>query len=362
MAQLVTGSLFAENFWTAMLLGSAMAVWKYKETGQGAYLVLAAHHRRNGDGLEVRGGGLCRGAGLFRRGSGPAPAARQRSSGLALACMLVFAAPPYVTAFVKTGNPVYPFANALFRSPFYDTSVSLSDARFRAAPGWATLYDATFHSSRYLEGQNGALGFHYLLLLPLGVLLVGRRWPYAGWVAGATAAVGLAATSAHQANLRYAYAAFPLLMVFAAAALSRLRALDLALYRAVLCASLAALGLNLYFLPSSGWWHKGFRLGRMEGARRGGAVPDGLRARAEDSSSISTGSTRVRPWLSSRAARSQNCAASPTPTTGTSDSFVRRLRAAGSAEDCRNLMQELGIRYFVAPSPGSGLTVSESAG
>ena len=43
-----------------------------------------------------------------------------------------------------------------------------------------------------------------------------------------------------------------------------------------------------------------------------------------------------------------------------SDTFVRRLRAAGSAEDCRNLMQELGIRYFVAPSPGSGLTVTEA--
>ena len=43
------------------------------------------------------------------------------------------------------------------------------------------------------------------------------------------------------------------------------------------------------------------------------------------------------------------------------DSFVRRLRAAGSAEDCRDLMQEFGIRYFVAPSPNSGLTVTESS-
>ncbi len=359
VAQLVTGSLFAENFWAAMLFGSALAVWKYKETGTGAYLVLAA--MTGGTAVASKYAAMTYVVALACFG---AAAARRRRHArivwLALACLLLFAAPPYITAFVKTGNPVYPFANALFRSPFYDTSVSLSDARFRATPGWTTLYDATFYSSRYLEGQNGALGFHYLLLLPLSVLLVGRRWPYAGWVAGATAAVGLAATFTYQANLRYAYAAFPLLMVFAAAALSRLRTLDLALYRAVLCASLAALGLNLYFLPTSGWWQKDFAWGAWKGraeAERYLTASAPVRKLVEYLNREHPGQA-VAFFESGQVAGLRGLAYA---NNWHSDSFVRRLRAAGSAEDCRDLMQELGIRYFVAPSPNSGLTVTESS-
>jgi hypothetical protein len=357
VAQLVTGSLFAENFWAAMLLGSAWAVWKYKETGTGAYFVLAA--MTGGTAVASKYAAVAYVVALACFG---AAAARRRRHArivwLALACLVVFAAPPYITAFVKTGNPVYPFANAVFRSPFYDTSVSLSDARFHAKPGWATPYDATFYSSRYLEGQNGALGFHYLLLLPLGVLLVGRRWPYAGWAAGATAAAGLAATFTYQANLRYAYAALPLVMLYSAAALSRLRAVDLALYRVVLGASLAALGLNLYFLPASGWYQKDFIWGAWEGRAEAERY---LRASAPVRQLVEY-LNREHPGLpvaffqSSQVAGLRGLAYADN---WHNDMFVRRLRAAGSAEDCRNLMQELGVRYFVAPAPGSGLVVTE---
>jgi len=81
----------------------------------------------------------------------------------AVLVFLVFAAPPYLTAYVKTGNPVYPFLSSSSRTPS-------AVANFPLTPG--APYDLTFHTSRLPEVQDGAAGFQYFLFLPLAILLL----------------------------------------------------------------------------------------------------------------------------------------------------------------------------------------------
>ena len=66
----------------------------------------------------------------------------------AIACFLVFAAPPYLTAYLKTGNPVYPFLNP---------ATAPIDVRFKHALTLHTPYDLTFHTSQFMEGQDGVV-------------------------------------------------------------------------------------------------------------------------------------------------------------------------------------------------------------
>src|SRR5262249_17260135 len=101
----------------------------------------------------------------------------------------------------------------------------------------------------YLESQNGALGFQYfVLLLPL-LLLVNRKAPFVPIVIGTAGAI---LTFASLPNLRYLYPALLLLSVGLAWMLAEMPRL--------LSGAIALAALNIWFLPSSGWYHNEFAL------------------------------------------------------------------------------------------------------
>jgi hypothetical protein len=99
----------------------------------------------------------------------------QRSSpgDIALAAALFggLGAVPYVTAWILTGNPVFPFFNAVFASPLY-LKENFQDVRFGRGITWDVIYDATFHTEKFMEALPGAVGFQWLLLLVPAVLAV----------------------------------------------------------------------------------------------------------------------------------------------------------------------------------------------
>ena len=162
--------------------------------------------------------------------------------------IVLMGAPPYLYAWAKTGNPVFPFANARFRSPFFDATTSFTDARFNAPLNWKTPYDLTFQSGNYFEGQPGAAGFQYLLLLVPALLTLRKRLPWL--LVGAATLAGLVLLIALP-NLRYLYPVLPLLSL----------AIGNILVEWPLLGTLALVGitmLNLYFLPASGWYHRDF--------------------------------------------------------------------------------------------------------
>jgi hypothetical protein len=251
MAQLVTGSLFIENFLAAMIVAALLAIERLHQSRRPAHLVLAGLFL--GTAFAAKFGTLTCAVALVpfavfavRRSRGPS----LRFVLMAIAVAAAAAAPAYLWAWHKMGSAIYPYASPLFRSPFPGGTI----------PAWNSLYSLTFDSHRYLESQDGALGFQFLLLLPLTLTLFLRRTFFAARAAMATALVSAVLVLGFQPYLRYLYPALALLSIPFAdfAAWSRRR--YPVLYRAVGFACGAVILLNLYFLPSSGWYQRGFFL------------------------------------------------------------------------------------------------------
>ena len=110
----------------------------------------------------------------------------------------------------------------------------------------------------FREVQDGAVGFQYLLFLPLSLLLLRRNWPDLALLSGFTLVVFAALTLWIEPDVRYLYPALPLATMFIAAALSAMRGSYCRLYQVALVLAGAAVCLDLYFLPSSNWMFKDF--------------------------------------------------------------------------------------------------------
>ncbi len=264
LVQLMTGALFVENLQASMILGLIAAIWRFRETGEAKYLYLAM--ALGGTGVAIKVGTLAfvapalvfAGAEAVRRfrSLGPRPWA---SAAAALGLLLATAAPPYAIAYAKTGNPVFPFRNETIRSPLLDPDAGIRDERFKQPLRWNTIYDLTFHTNDYYEGQNGSLGFAYLVVVPMALLgLV-----VAPGAAAATGVVGIAASILvlqSEPNARYIYAALPLFLVPFAGLLDWMRSRERRLFRAVVVFMVASTALGLWFLPSASYYNKDFSL------------------------------------------------------------------------------------------------------
>lgn len=77
----------------------------------------------------------------------------------------------YFHAYWITGNPVFPFFNNVFKSPFYPP-VEFVDGRWIGRFNLDLLYQATFYSKRFLEAYDGALGFSLAAFLLAALVAV----------------------------------------------------------------------------------------------------------------------------------------------------------------------------------------------
>lgn len=69
---------------------------------------------------------------------------------LALLVVLGIYVVSYITAFMLTGNPVFPFFNVHFKSPLYPPKNFRLPGIFECGVAWGTLYRMTFDSGKYL--------------------------------------------------------------------------------------------------------------------------------------------------------------------------------------------------------------------
>ena len=352
LVQLETGSLFVENFWTALFVAAILATARFHETGRTRYLFAAA--ALLGTTLAVKFGALAfavpalafLAAELIRR--------RERPMRW-LAAMVVFfacAAPPYVNAWRMTGNPVFPFMSRVFQSPYFDPALQLRNERYLTPLSWRTPYEITFRSARYLEGQDGSLGFQYLLLLPMAILLVRRGWPYLVRVSLAASLAGFVLTFLGQSYLRYIYPALPL---FTIAIFTAIHSTSAGFRRVLIGAAAAVFFLNVYFLPASGYYHQDFFLN--------------LRNRAEVDQYLerSAPERKLVEYLNSKGPDIR-VAFLDRDTIGDlhgrafafswrSYQYYRALAESGSADEDLRVNAALGITYFIAPTKDSGITL-----
>jgi 4-amino-4-deoxy-L-arabinose transferase-like glycosyltransferase len=329
---LVTGSLFVENVWAAMIMGAVLALIRYDE---------------NGDPSEIRTAGVLFGAAISTKVIAAVfllPAAfvavwmvvkRRQLSTMAAAALLlaIFAAPPYAYAWVKARNPLFPFANAIFRSPYYPPE-SFADPRFRPPISWHTAYDATFRSGLYFEAQGGAPGFQYFLMLVPAAILTRRRAAALTVAIGAIAAILL---FAFLPNLRYIYPALPLFSIAIGNLLTRWRYAP-----AVFC---VVAGINGWFLASAGWYQKDFALYHPS------QVPGYLESSAPERVLIDdlnrTAPGKPVAFFSTGAVAGLQGAAF-TDSWHTND-YWTKIRSAQTAEEVAAIVRGLQIHQIVAP-------------
>jgi hypothetical protein len=347
LTQHVSGSMFVENFVAAFLLGSVLMLRFYMKENRGAVFYACAFLA--GAAVGSKFGAL---AFVIPLLIAACLKVRFRHLLFGLPIVVLVGGLPYFEAWMRTSNPTYPFFNAVFHSPFYESTQNFRDIRFSTPLSGKTWYDLTFQSHKYLEGQDGSFGFLFFLLLPLAFLGVRKRWPRTGFVLLWVVAAGSLISFAGQSNIRYLYPALPLATLLIGIAAASFRTYSPKLGDAIGAVAGAALLLNLSFLPAAGWYQKDFALNQVLN-----------RASVDDYLAFSAPERKLVDYLNQHDPKARvawlegNAIADfhgyPVTNSWHSDTFYRRLRQSTAPEGHAWLAQDFQIDYFIAPSPSS---------
>ena len=250
-----SSTLYIESVWTAFVIAGSLSVFKllHSNNDQLEYLPVAGF---------LLGGALAAKAVtltilpvflLMLVWKYRTWAQRKLSIYLLLGLVLFFAVGiiPYATAWYFTGNPVFPFFNKLFQSPFYSAVNFDASALYGKGLAWDAPYQVTFHSEKFAEGRMGTPGFQWLLLFFPALLVLLFSKQHRGVILFVVAVLSIAFTFHSTAYLRYIFPSF----VWVAAGIGV--ALSTAVYSdAILCRkTLSIVGcivvlLNLVFFKS----------------------------------------------------------------------------------------------------------------
>ena len=249
---LESGSLFVEFAWSAFLVAGLAATLAFVADRGMANLAAAA--------MCFAGAMACKVIGVFWIVPLVAvlgyPFARARAHANArlwtvVAVAAVIAGWPYVNAWLRTGNPVFPFMNALFASPFFP-AVDFNNPLYNAPLTLATPYDVVMHSGRFIEGGDGAAGVQWLLLFPLVVAGLCARTRGVRGAVFVLAAGFVVLVYVQQSYLRYLLPALALLAVLGAWSLGDwVRAP--AARAALVGVAVVVVVLNASLMPTASW-------------------------------------------------------------------------------------------------------------
>jgi hypothetical protein len=177
---------------------------------------------------------------------------RPISSGVFL--LSAIGAIPYVTAWIFTGNPFFPFFNQIFHSQFWPAVAFDTPAIFGRGLHWDAMYQATFHTEKFLEARSGAPGFQWILLFTPALLTAlafrRRRAGFLFLVATLTIAVTFQSVS----YLRYVFPSFALISAGIGVSMSAGITLSAFARGLLCCGGIVAVILNLAFFNSGTYY------------------------------------------------------------------------------------------------------------
>jgi len=207
-----SSSLFIESVWTSFVVGGSISVFKLlqSDSDQSNQLPIAGF---------LLGGAMAAKAITFSilpvlllllvlRYSAWLRWSLIRPLALGLLLFFSVAAIPYATAWHLTGNPVFPFFNQIFQSPFYPSVNFESASLFGKGLTWDVFYQATFNTEKYLESRPGATGFQWLLLFFPALLALIFSRQYRGVILFVVAGLSITLTFQSVTYLRYVFPSF----------------------------------------------------------------------------------------------------------------------------------------------------------
>lgn len=162
---------------------------------------------------------------------------------------LAVAVIPYVTAWLITGNPVFPFFNAIFASSYFPT-VNFDNSLYASGVTWDLFYRMIFSSGNYLEASNGASGFQWLTLAPVAVLVLLLRSERKSHVLLLFIVISFYLVFYSQSYLRYVFPLFLMTSTLICVAIWPRVPLRGIPYRVLQIFPAIVIALNLLFLPS----------------------------------------------------------------------------------------------------------------
>ncbi|MBK9669627.1 MAG: hypothetical protein IPO74_06715 [Thermomonas sp.] len=170
---------------------------------------------------------------------------RARWFGTFVLCLLPVAASSYAYAWLVTGNPLFPFYNAVFKSPYYPLE-NFRDLKWMAGVSWRSLWDIAFKTNAYGQFFPGAAGLAVLATLPALIVDAARR-PQPRWLLLWALATGLLLFWFMQ-YLRYIFPALAVLAVLGTVALARF-----AHRRAFAAAVMVLVLADAMLMPTTSW-------------------------------------------------------------------------------------------------------------
>jgi hypothetical protein len=176
---------------------------------------------------------------------------------LGLIAFLLLGCIPYFTAWWLTGNPVFPFFNETFHSPFWP-STNFEDSRWSKGLTWDFIYTATFQTGKYLEATPGGAGFQWLLVfLPaIGVLVatLHRR----GIVLVIFAVLSITLCFHSTAYLRYIFPAYIVLIAAIGVGMTMISKISMMQTKVLYGFGIMAVILNIIFLSAGDFVYRDF--------------------------------------------------------------------------------------------------------
>jgi len=172
-----------------------------------------------------------------------------------LSILIIVASVPYLYALYKTGNPVFPFLNHIFKSPYFNSDQPFDNPKY--SQGFSAIkliYDLTFHTERFLGTKSGGFGFLWLVFLVPSLLALKKKSEPIIWFSAVFVLCYVGFIFSQLAYLRYIAPALP----FAALLIINLihSMLKIRLYKSILYWVLAAVcSLNIIFFSTASWFH-----------------------------------------------------------------------------------------------------------
>ena len=171
---------------------------------------------------------------------------------------LIFGLSSYLEAWYLTGNPIFPWFNSVFKSPFYPLA---NFVHYKNSFDVNLIYLFTFFSEKYIEGSVGSFGFQWLILLPLILLIYvfNLKNNNHGFIL-LSALIVFSLIFYFTSYLRYVYPAFILLLIFFAITLNNKNTIRLNSINFKILTNLMILTiiLNLLFIATAHWGHRNF--------------------------------------------------------------------------------------------------------